>query len=220
LLDYSNEYEIVRTNCKKTVRFVIKDNTIIVYCPKFIDKNCLNNFYLKYRTKLLDKLNKIKTIEERGVVKLFGIEFSSVENYSKLLKKPSFEIKNGIFIKYIPNNCDKETTEKYLKKWKIDKIRKIIYHKALYFNKKFNFKFDEKKNSIKIKEQRSLWGSCSYRNNLNFNYKIIEKSNKVIDYLVLHELNHTIYKDHSIFFWDNLKKICKDCLKLKKELEE
>ncbi|MDR2760826.1 MAG: M48 family metallopeptidase, partial [Rickettsiales bacterium] len=107
-----------------------------------------------------------------------------------------------------------------LRQWKIDIIRKILIHKTLRFNKKFNFHFDGAKNHIFIKEQKSLWGSCSHSNNLNFNYKIIEKDNRIIDYLVLHELTHTIHKNHSAEFWNELARALPNYRELKKKLRE
>jgi predicted metal-dependent hydrolase len=183
-----------------------------------VSKDYINNLYLKYRTRLLEKLKKINTPAAEDKIRLFGIEFSIVKNYSNLLKKPYFEMKRGVFVENLPDNCEKVVIDEYLKQWKVEKIRKILYYKTLYFNEKFGFKFNKIRNSIRIKEQRSLWGSCSHDNNLNFNCRVIEKRNDVIDYLVLHELNHTIHKNHSAKFWDSLRRVCRDCDRLKREL--
>ncbi|MBQ5636189.1 MAG: M48 family metallopeptidase [Selenomonadales bacterium] len=56
-------------------------------------------------------------------------------------------------------------------------------------------------NRITIKEQRSLWGSCSTKHNLNYNWRVIEAADEVIDYLVIHELCHLRHMNHSHAFW-------------------
>lgn len=52
-----------------------------------------------------------------------------------------------------------------------------------------------------IKKHKSRWGSCSRNNKLSFNYKILFLPNDLQDYVIVHELCHTVRKDHSKFFW-------------------
>ena len=54
---------------------------------------------------------------------------------------------------------------------------------------------------VSVKHQRSQWGSCSDRNNLNFNYKILFLPKRLADYVIAHELCHTKELNHSARFW-------------------
>jgi predicted metal-dependent hydrolase len=52
-----------------------------------------------------------------------------------------------------------------------------------------------------VKKHKSRWGSCSSGNKLSFNYKVLFLPNDLQDYIIVHELCHTVRKDHSKFFW-------------------
>ena len=65
-------------------------------------------------------------------------------------------------------------------------------------------------NNLTVKDQKSLWGSCSQKNNLNFSYRLIKMPRAVIDYLIVHELAHLVHFDHSTDFWATVEKFIPD----------
>jgi predicted metal-dependent hydrolase len=67
-----------------------------------------------------------------------------------------------------------------------------------------------KYNRIMIKGQKTVWGSCSRKHNLNFNWRLIMAPEPVIDYVVIHELAHLKVMNHSKQFWKVVEKYCPD----------
>ncbi|HAH06730.1 MAG TPA: metal-dependent hydrolase [Elusimicrobia bacterium] len=63
---------------------------------------------------------------------------------------------------------------------------------------------------ICIKDQRTLWGSCSGKGNLNFNWRLVLAPPGVIDYVVIHELCHLLEMNHGKKFWTLVNTHCPD----------
>lgn len=63
---------------------------------------------------------------------------------------------------------------------------------------------------VRIKEQKTLWGSCSGQGSLNFNWKLVMAPPEAVDYVVIHELCHLKRMDHSPDFWRLVADYCPD----------
>jgi len=81
--------------------------------------------------------------------------------------------------------------------------------------KQYGFYF----NKIYLKTQKTRWGSASTKKNLSFNLRIAQLPEEVMDYVILHELMHLKYPNHSRTFWQALKKICPSLESYKKYLK-
>lgn len=92
--------------------------------------------------------------------------------------------------------------------------RTLVEARLAYFNRFYNFEI----NRISIKKQKTRWGSCSRKGNLNFNYKIALLPNELSDYIIVHELCHLGQFNHSAKFWRLVAKMFPDYQEKRKVL--
>ncbi len=75
-------------------------------------------------------------------------------------------------------------------------------------------------NKAFIRNQRTRWGSCSQKNNINLNINLVRLPQTLIDYTILHELVHTQVKNHSRQFWNELGRYIENPKKVDRELTQ
>lgn len=97
-----------------------------------------------------------------------------------------------------------------------EQARTLVHQRLTYYNAFYNYPFGR----VSIRDQKSRWGSCSSKGNLNFNYKIIFLPIELVDYIVIHELCHLKEFNHSKRFWTLVEKQCPDYKKKIKELHK
>ena len=90
----------------------------------------------------------------------------------------------------------------------------FVTERVEFWNEKYGFKYNE----IRVKKIKSNWGTCSSRKVLTFNYKILFLAPHVADYIVVHELCHLQEMNHSVRFWDLVKKEVPDARELHKNI--
>jgi len=90
--------------------------------------------------------------------------------------------------------------ESFLKLWYREMASNILTDRTALWATKINVKPQR----ITIKEQKTRWGSCSSKGNINYNWRIVMAPPEVIDYLVIHELCHLRVPNHSALFWQEV----------------
>jgi predicted metal-dependent hydrolase len=95
-----------------------------------------------------------------------------------------------------------------------EKARALATARLAHFNSFYHFTYHR----ISIRNQKTRWGSCSSRGNLNFNYKIALLPAHLVDYIIVHELCHLGQMNHSAKFWELVSKTTPNYLALRKEL--
>lgn len=72
-----------------------------------------------------------------------------------------------------------------------------------------------------IKNARTRWGSCSHNNNINLSLHLMMLPDRLVQYVILHELVHTVHKNHGKYFWQQLDQVTGGRVKaLEKEINQ
>ena len=159
------------------------------------------NFYSSKKAKNL--IINIKNNNQIKVAVPLSVSFDEAVKFtlskSKWIKNTQLKLSQKIILH---DNYDKDLARKML----IDRLIRISEKTGLSFNK------------ASIRNQKTRWGSCSYANNISLNIKLINLPEKLIDYVIYHELVHTVEKNHSSNFWNLLNHYLPESKKLNKEL--
>ena len=217
---------LVRSS-SKSIRISINEvKGVRVFVPVFVSFNSAKSFviskinWIKGHVTKIEQLKSSKMIFKPGFIfntKLSDIEFklSSTDKIKSKYKNDSIEI-------LIPKNIIVKSSNYQLEiRNEIEKIlrkdAKIYLPKRVrYFADKFDFHYKK----VTIKNAKTRWGSCSSINNINLNLHLMRLSDKLIDYVILHELVHTKIKNHQKEFWDLLNEVSGDAKILDRELKK
>jgi hypothetical protein len=132
-----------------------------------------------------------------------------------VIRKSQWILDKLDYFKNISGQLFAKGTENDYAEYKI-KASSLAQKRIEYFNNIYSFKF----NRINIKNQKTRWGSCSRKGNLNFNYKIAIIPERLSDYIIVHELCHLKEFNHSQKFWNLVAKTIPNYLEIRKELRK
>lgn len=148
------------------------------------------------------QVNPDLTIEVRAPLRMAKRDIDKfITSHEKWIKDKLAIMKER---KTIAENSPKYTSEEI--EALADKAVEIIPKKVKHYAEKIGVTYG----SITIRCQKTRWGSCSAKGNLNFNCLLMLMPDEVIDYVVVHELCHRKELNHSQKFWNEVEKILPD----------
>lgn len=204
LENYFNcKIEIIFSKKRKTVSIQVNPHGIKVRSSYWLTKYELKQFLLKNELWIKQKVNeqksKVKTkldlIDNQEM--LLGGKRFILKVTSEIIPKPKIE-NNHLYLSNHPDIVKSFGTPR--KQIQII-VKEYAYNLLLEKTKSFSLIMSVNPISIKIKDYRSRWGSCSFKGDISYNWKIIFAPIEVIEYLIIHELSHLIFFNHSKEFW-------------------
>lgn len=214
-------YKIIYSkNRRKTIGFKVTNNTLIIKTPKNISKDFLLNLIEKRKNWTIERINiknNKKELIDNNKILFMGKEIEISINKNSLLNNGGYcEFSSDKLLVYISSNYNEEMLNHIIKKWYKDQCSKTMSERVKEFSIKYNLMYK----TITIKEQKTVWGTCNINNDLTFNWKIMFFDLEVIDYLIVHELVHTIHKNHSKNYWDAVERIIPNHKELRNRLKK
>ena len=111
---------------------------------------------------------------------------------------------------------ESQNPKSILHKWYQNNALRVFTKLADIYCQKMNVTYKK----LKLSSAKTRWGSCSSLSNINLNWNLIKAPEKIIAYVVAHELTHLTYPHHGKFFWNNLEVFYPEYKEAKKWLRE
>ena len=209
-------YTLTKSRRKSLAISVKPDTSVHVRAPFFVTGREIEEFLVKQADWIIKNIDRFsqRRLEEEStpekqyisgeVLPFLGKDYTLIVNESSK-KRPTIKISELTkeIILSINYNTNPKAKKATLESWYRNQAKEIINEKADYFAKLLGVTYG----SIRIKDQKSVWGSCSAKGNLNFNWRLVLTPEEVLDYVVIHELCHRIQMNHSAEFWKNVEHI-------------
>ncbi|TYQ30011.1 M48 family metallopeptidase [Pseudanabaena sp. UWO310] len=100
------------------------------------------------------------------------------------------------------NITDVEACKFFLKQWLMKKAENHLFR----WLRKTSLRLELPYRTTAVRNQKTLWGSCSRDRNISLNYKLLFLEANVVEYVLIHELCHTVHMNHSDRFWKLVSK--------------
>ena len=212
------KYQLIKSNRKTLAVCIDYTGKVIVKAPINLSFDKINEFLIKksnwiaknqiYAQNRYQKYKNLYTYNEvmyKG--KIIKCAFKNARKISitseQLLMPQKYQLPNK-------QNALKNALKRFL----IQESEKEFINKLNKFSSS-GFKY----NSLKIINSKSKWGSCDKQGNIGLNFRAIMLPPVFLNYLIAHELAHTIHFNHSTKFWDIVRSLISDYKNIRNELK-
>ncbi|MFH1985780.1 MAG: SprT family zinc-dependent metalloprotease [Pseudomonadota bacterium] len=197
------EYTIQRSAKRRKLTITVeRDRSVVVHAPEGISDEKIRQVVESKRQWIYEKTGHPQ--KYRGLPHPPGKELVSGESALYLGRQYRIEVvKTGLAeVRFtqrflIPATQGKKRVEA-LQEWYIGKAKKKIVPRVQGHARDLGVDVA----GIKIMDNRYRWGSCTVKNNVGFNWRLIKAPMLVIDYVIVHELTHLIEANHTPQFWN------------------
>ncbi len=201
------DYKLVRAK-RKTLAISVRDGEVTVKAPIRMSLEHINSFVAE-KSKWIEK--KLADFERKDAV------FSPVINGDAVMiggeicpiaitdecKRIKFE--NGrllVPVKYEEADAQKRA----ISSWYRRTAAEVLRHKLEQYSIATGLKYAD----FATTNARTKWGSCDGNGNIRLNWRLIMLDDGLTEYVIIHELSHTVHHDHSAAFWSEVEKHCKN----------
>ncbi len=226
-IDAIGKVVLRKSNRAKYLAIRIKPNEgVVVTIPKRVSYKEGEFFVTNKKDWILKHLSKIKKIEDEQSRFDENTSFRTKEHnliISKTdIEKTKISITNSEIVVEYPSSQDvhSELVQSEVKLGITNALRIEAKIYLLRRVEELSYLFNLPYNRLFLKNLKSRWGSCSVKNNVNLNIHLMRLPEVLIDYVILHELVHTIHKNHGKRFWTKLDNVIPNCKSLDKQLKK
>jgi predicted metal-dependent hydrolase len=229
-LIHHNEFgdiRLIKSSRAKNISISVRPfQGIKVTLPFYVSFSRAEKFILQKESWLRKNMGKIRAAESNHTIFDENTDFRTAEHTLHIeqagVDKTIVKITGKQIMVQYPRSADIKSKEiQDMIRWGIEaawrkEAKKYLPERLGGLARAHGFSY----NRIFIKNNKTRWGSCSSKNNINLSLHMMRLPQHLIDYVVLHELTHTIHRNHSKKFWKQLDKTTGDAKLLDKELSQ
>jgi hypothetical protein len=193
----------IKYSARKTISIIVeRDRSVVVRAPLNTSEELIAKEVNKRKRLLLNKIEHNQKYPFPKPAK----EFVSGETLLYLGKNYKLYVtdnlnENIVFdSKFFINKSNQKQANKLFREWYIKSATEIIVPKAKAIAKQLGVEY----RNINILDLKYRWGSCTPKDNIHFNWRIIKAPMTVIEYIIVHELTHLLEANHSPAFWNRV----------------
>jgi predicted metal-dependent hydrolase len=196
------DYSIIYSK-RKTISIIVeRDRSVIVRAPLNTNPELIDKEIQKRKRLLQSKIqhNQKYPYEKQNKEFVSGESLLYLgKNYKLYVTDEQFD---GIQFdsKFFISRENQKDTNKLFKEWYIKSATDIIVPKAISIANQIGVQY----NSINILDLKYTWGSCTPKDNIHFNWRLIKAPITVIEYIIVHELTHLLESNHTPEFWNRV----------------
>lgn len=211
--------QVFRANRKSMKLQVSEKGEVLLYAPLTVREELIARFVKDHKDWIESKLRLISSRDPKVLRREFvpGESFLYLGDYYRLEivdnQQEPLVFRDGWF--YLSKKHTGQAREVFIE-WYKEQAKKVIPRRVKWYASSGGFKY----NIVRITDAKKRWGSHTKNGNLNFSWRLIMAPLRVIDYVVVHELAHTLEPTHSSRFWGIVKVLMPDYEKWKSWLEE
>ncbi|WP_461570694.1 M48 family metallopeptidase, partial [Thermincola ferriacetica] len=201
-------HEIILSKRKTIALVVTADAKLVVRAPLNTPTDYIKSLVQKKKKWITEKQQAIVLRNEIHKEKQFvnGEGFLYLgDSYKLEISKDEQQVilKHGRLI--LPETELRTAGEK-IRRWYKNEAKRVIQERVKYYSQLTGIKYK----SVKITDAKRRWGSCGPKGSLNFTWRLVMAPLRVIDYVVVHELAHIEFADHSKEYWVRVRTIMPD----------
>ncbi|QOP46049.1 M48 family metallopeptidase [Sulfurimonas paralvinellae] len=215
---------IVQRNAriKNTYITVERDQKVLVKVPKDMPDNKIQVLVKSKAKWIMKKIKEVgRSVDYGDIVTGSRLFYLGKSYYVEILKEESRKdirvvFNHSKFKIYTPPEVDQiELNQAIDRFYKIKAEKKVLKLLRAHSNRMKLYP-----EYVGFRKSAKRWGSCSERNRITFNTEIIKLPSELIEYIVLHEMVHIVYKNHSKAFWKLVRAYMYDYEKIEEKLTE
>jgi predicted metal-dependent hydrolase len=199
-------YNLVRSKRRTLALVVREDATLEVRAPHGYSVAQIENFIIEKRAWILRKCAEMRTRAPKKERHFCEGEYFPYlgRDYPMLFSPTAKEIYVGQVL-VVPRRYAKNP-RRAIERWYRNEADRIISARVSDLARKFGYRYS----MIKINSAKRRWGSCNSMKSLAFSYRLVMAHRDLIDFVILHELCHTVHHNHSVSFYKELSLVLPD----------